>query len=256
MMKKILIRADDLGYSRAVNYGIFDSIHSGIINNVGVMVNMPSTQQGLDLLIHEDIDYGMHTNISNGKPILPANEIPSLVDENGNFKRSRIYRKSFEKHEDFVNLDEVTAEIDAQYNRFIELMGRKPDYFEGHAVLSKNYVEGLHRVAKKYNLPMLDFAFGDTPVQFKRETKFKSYMMPMGENVDPFDTFKKMFTEDQGKGVVPMMVCHPGYLDQYILNTSMLTVPRTKEVEMAMSIRIKEYVKDNDIELIRYSQCK
>ena len=36
----------------------------------------------------------------------------------------------------------------------------------------------------------------------------------------------------------------------------MLTVPRTKEVEMAMSIRTKEYVKDNDIELIRYSQCK
>ena len=81
-------------------------------------------------------------------------------------------------------------------------------------------------------------------------------MMPMGENIDPFDTFKKMFTEDQGKGVVPMMVCHPGYLDQYILNTSMLTVPRTKEVERAMSIRTKEYVKDNDIELIRYSQCK
>ena len=90
MMKKILIRADDLGYSRAVNYGIFDSIHNGIINNVGVMVNMPSTQQGLDLLRHEDIDYGMHTNISNGKPILPASEVPSLVDKNGNFKVGSI----------------------------------------------------------------------------------------------------------------------------------------------------------------------
>ena len=28
-MKKILIRADDLGYSRAVNYGIYDSVHCG-----------------------------------------------------------------------------------------------------------------------------------------------------------------------------------------------------------------------------------
>ncbi|MCT6890343.1 MAG: ChbG/HpnK family deacetylase [Lactobacillus sp.] len=255
-MKKILIRADDLGYSRAVNYGIFDSIHNGVINNVGVMVNMPSTQQGLDLLKNEDIDYGMHTNISNGKPVLPTSEVPSLVDENGNFKRSRIYRKAFENNEDFVDLDEVTAEIEAQYNRFTQLIGRKPDYFEGHAVLSKNYIDGLHRVAHKYRLPMLDFAFSDTPVRFKKETKFKSFMVPIGEDVDPFDTFKSMFTEDQGKDVIPMMVCHPGYLDQYILNTSMLTVPRTKEVEMAMSSRIWRYVKNNDIKLVRYSKCK
>lgn len=62
-MKKILIRADDLGYSRSVNFGIFDSVHNGIVNNVGVMVNMPSTRMGLDLLKNEDIDLGMHTNI-------------------------------------------------------------------------------------------------------------------------------------------------------------------------------------------------
>lgn len=57
-MKQILIRADDLGYSRAVNYGIYDAIHNGIINNVGVMVNMPATEHGLDLLKNEDIDFG------------------------------------------------------------------------------------------------------------------------------------------------------------------------------------------------------
>jgi predicted glycoside hydrolase/deacetylase ChbG (UPF0249 family) len=53
-----------------VNYGIYDAIHNGIINNVGVMVNMPATEHGLDLLKNEDIDFGMHTDITNGKPIL------------------------------------------------------------------------------------------------------------------------------------------------------------------------------------------
>lgn len=56
-MKKILIRADDLGYSRAVNYGIFDAVHNGIINNVGVMVNMPTTIQGLELVSNENWSY-------------------------------------------------------------------------------------------------------------------------------------------------------------------------------------------------------
>ena len=28
-MKRLLIRADDLGYARSVNYGIYDSVHQG-----------------------------------------------------------------------------------------------------------------------------------------------------------------------------------------------------------------------------------
>lgn len=157
-MKQILIRADDLGYSRAVNYGIYDAIHNGIINNVGVMVNMPATEHGLDLLKNEDIDFGMHTDITNGKPILPPDQVPSLVDEHGNFKRSKIYRDNYGK-QDFTNLDEVIAEIDAQYHQFLELIGKKPDYFEGHAVMSDNFIKGLHIVAEEYDLPILDFAF-------------------------------------------------------------------------------------------------
>ena len=39
-MKKILVRADDLGYCEAVNYGIARAVKSGIIRCVGVMANM------------------------------------------------------------------------------------------------------------------------------------------------------------------------------------------------------------------------
>ena len=44
MKTKIIVRADDLGYSRAVNLGIADTVKHGIINNVGLMVNMPTTE--------------------------------------------------------------------------------------------------------------------------------------------------------------------------------------------------------------------
>ena len=49
-MKNIIIRADDLGYSKGVNYGTYESVKNGLINNVGVMVNMKDTLHGLDLL--------------------------------------------------------------------------------------------------------------------------------------------------------------------------------------------------------------
>ena len=39
-MKKLLVRADDLGYSESVNYGIARAVKSGIVRSVGVMTNM------------------------------------------------------------------------------------------------------------------------------------------------------------------------------------------------------------------------
>lgn len=64
------------------------------------------------------IDFGMHTDITNGKS-------------------------------DFTNLDEVVAEIDAQYHRFLELIGKKPDYFEGHAVGKRSYISIINMAKQK-----------------------------------------------------------------------------------------------------------
>ena len=60
----------------------------------------------------------MHTDITNGKP-------------------------------DFTNLDEVVAEIDAQYHRFLELIGKKPDYFEGHAVGKRRDISIVNMAKQK-----------------------------------------------------------------------------------------------------------
>ena len=49
-MKQLLIRADDLGFSEATNYGIFKTVKDGIIRSVGLMPNMPSAQMGYDLI--------------------------------------------------------------------------------------------------------------------------------------------------------------------------------------------------------------
>ena len=65
-MKKILIRADDLGYSEGINYGIAKSVREGIIKSVGIMTNMPAAEQGLKLLADIDVCYGQHTNICIG----------------------------------------------------------------------------------------------------------------------------------------------------------------------------------------------
>ena len=252
MTRQLLIRADDLGYSRAVNYGIYESVHNGIINNVGAMVNMPNSEQGLNLLKSENIDFGVHIDISNGRPISDPKTIPSLVDQNGFFKRYKVYRSA---KEDFVNLDEVVQEIEAQYQRFLKLANRKPDYFEGHAVFSDNFIKGLKIVADRHNLDFLPFGSPTQKYVEFRHSNIQSFMDSMLPNYDPYKTFENVVEEAmKDDGITPMMVCHPGYLDQYILNTSSLTIPRVQEVDMACSNKVRNLVIDNQIKLVRYHE--
>ena len=77
-MKQLLIRADDLGYSDGVNYGIAKAVNKGVVKSVGVMTNMPTAMDGLKLLKKENVCLGQHTNICVGKPITDPALIPTL----------------------------------------------------------------------------------------------------------------------------------------------------------------------------------
>ena len=81
---KIMVRADDLGYSRGVNYGIYDTVKNGVIKNIGFMVNMPDSVEGYELVKDLDICLGQHTNVCIGTPISDPKLIPSLRMDNSN----------------------------------------------------------------------------------------------------------------------------------------------------------------------------
>lgn len=246
-MKKILVRADDLGYSEGINYGIAKSVKEGIIRNVGVMTNMPSAEHGLKLLDGVDVCLGQHTNISVGKPITDPRLIPSITNENGEFKSSKEYRAA---KEDFVVLEEVILEIEAQYRRFIELTGQKPHYFEGHAVSSDNFFKGLEMVAEKYELKYSGVSFGGKPIKVADTTVYMC-LESMNPNYDPFVSLKKM-VENAHEGACDVMIFHPGYLDGYIMKNSSLTVPRVLEVDMLCNEETKKWIKSQNIMLVTY----
>lgn len=251
-MKRLMVRADDLGYSEGINYGIEKTVKEGVVRNIGFMVNMPASQHGFDLIKHEDLCLGQHTNICVGNPIANPKLIKSIVKENGEFKSSKEYRAAFAKNEDLVVLDEVIIEIEAQYKRFIEITGRQPQYFEGHAIESANFMKGLEIVANRHGLKFVDVSFDGTPIVVNGQ---KMYMWMDSElpGYDPEKSFHKMVKNSHDDGF-DMLVFHPGYLDDYILNHSSLTIPRTKEAEYASSRRLKDYLEENKIKLYTYDE--
>lgn len=247
-MKRLLIRADDLGFSEGTNYGIEKTIRDGIIRSVGLMPNMPAAQHGFGLIKDLDVCIGQHTNICVGKPLTSPEKIPSLIGEDGEFKTSREYRSA---KEDFVVLEEVILEIEAQYERFVAITGREPQYFEGHAIASNNFFKGLEIVAARHGLQYLPFApeadtirFGSADLHVCLESMLPDY--------DPYLSLVNCL-EAARENVVEMFICHPGYLDAYILEKSSLTIPRALEVEMCCNSKTKEYLKKNSVELVTYS---
>ena len=60
-MKQLLIRADDIGYSYAVNLGIARSINEGLVRSAGLMPNMPEAERGWSLVADAGIAVGQHT---------------------------------------------------------------------------------------------------------------------------------------------------------------------------------------------------
>ena len=111
-MKQLVIRADDLGYSYAVNLGIVRAVRDGLVRSVGLMPNMPEAVRGLAWLSERGLDVavGQHTNVCLGTPCADSALIPSLVGPDGQFRSSREYRSAFKEGMDFVDLDQACAE--------------------------------------------------------------------------------------------------------------------------------------------------
>ena len=247
-MKKILVRADDLGYSEAFNYGLARAVKSGIVRSVGVMPNMEWAQHGVDLLKDTDVTFTVHANICQGRPITNPSLVPSLVDENGIFKDKRLYR---EAKEDFVVLEEVVREVEAQYLRLVEMTGRKPFMVEAHAVPSANFNKALAIVGQKYGLTLMGFDPSRGPKLGNHVMKFS--MDSGNADYNPFESFKKAALQPMADDECAMMVLHPGYVDEYVLTTSYITTQRALEVAFAINPEVPKWCEENGVKLMTYA---
>lgn len=245
-MKKIILRADDLGFSRGINYGIYDAVKAGLIQSVGVMVNMEATQHGVGLLREiPGCCFGLHTNLCAGRPISAPEKVPSLVDAQGVFYSSARYRNA---EKEFISYADARTEIDAQYRRFIELFGCQPAYFEAHAIKSQVMMQALKDYAKENNLlyhaPFESLKVGNLEIPMYLGDIMNSEYDPWGE----LQECVRSLEEDIPK----MYVFHPGYLDQTIMNMSSLTINRTKETAVLTDPKTKAWLEEQAVRLCSY----
>lgn len=128
-MNKLIITADDYGMSVSVNEAIDAGISASIITSTNVMTNMPHYTEASKLKELPDISVGIHWTLSCGKPVLSPQEIPTLVNQQGEFYKYPDFRKRYRKK--LIKDDDIKKELIAQYSLFEEVYG-EADYWNTH----------------------------------------------------------------------------------------------------------------------------
>lgn len=246
-MKQLLIRADDLGYSYAVDLGIARTIREGLVRSTGLMPNMPEAERGVRWARQAaeeagvTIALGQHTNVCLGRPCADPARIPSLLQEDGEFKSSRTYREAYKQGVDFVAYDEAVIEIEAQLARFEAITNAEPDYFEAHAVASPTLFQAIHDVAEAHGLREQPTSFDPKAAVLCGNTPVRMVLEDMNPDYDPRD-FVHRTVCGMANGETVVMVFHPGYLDDFILTHSSLTTNRTKEVDALIDPDVRAWL--------------
>ena len=170
-----------------------------------------------------------------------------VADDEEELRRAIIRRINWEEI-GFQVVGEAENGIEA-----LELVGEKPHYFEAHAVMNANLSKGLAIVAEKYDLPYLPTSFEPTGTPFCGHTLI-TCMDSMKPGYDPFASLQKAVLAEYAEGQCPMFVCHPGYIDDYLLHHSSLVDPRPMEVAMATDPATKQWLKEHDVTVVTYDE--
>jgi len=130
-VKRVIVTADDLGLSPEVNAAIKQAHEGGILTCASLMVAAPAAKEAVAMArTLPGLKVGLHLTLVEGRPVLPAREVPDLVDGEGRFRPglvgpgARIFLSPRARRQ-------AVAECRAQVAAF-QQTGLELDHLNGH----------------------------------------------------------------------------------------------------------------------------
>lgn len=156
--KLLIIHADDAGLSQAENEATIECLKRGSVSSYSIMAPCPRFEQ-IAVFAKENsaYDYGIHLTLTcewqsyRFGPVLSVKEVPSLVDADGFFFKSRNELLQFAKPE------EIEAELTAQIEKCLRF-GLSPTHLDSHMYslgISDDTLRIYQYLGDKYRLPIM-----------------------------------------------------------------------------------------------------
>jgi len=241
-MHKLIINSDDFGYGRGINHAIIDTYQEGILTSATLMTNTPGFDHAVKLaLANPKLGVGVHLVLTFLKPL--RDDVPSLVDSNGNFYRPNAYRQG----EITVDYSDLYKEWDAQIQKVLDA-GIQPTHLDSHHhvhTMTATHQNVFLDLAEKYKLPVRG------NFQTSRSFKTTTFFEPAFDTVSTLDQFEQdNYLNDLVQRIKENksteIMCHTGYVDQFLFAHSSFIESRMYQVELLQESKFVRMIKSDE----------
>jgi hopanoid biosynthesis associated protein HpnK len=275
---KVIVNADDFGLAPGINRGIVEAHSEGIVTSASLMPTGDAFEEAIALSRqHADLSVGIHLTLVEGRPVLPAARIPSLVTADGEFVKTPggFVKRWVLGH---IRLREVQQELEAQVAKVADY-GIKIDKLDSHMhlhllpgifqtvvkVARKHHVQGIRLPREELRWRGLSRLSGSVKqvvlcclslLQARHvrsaELFCPDYLCGVAESGQMTERVLLRTLSSLKPGVTEIMV-HPGYQDSGMEGWPLSRrYRREKEVVALTSSQVKELVERLRIKLVSY----
>ncbi len=279
-MRKLIINADDLGADGARNDGIFEAIEAGVVTSASLLANGPALEAGLrgiGGLRRPRASFGVHVNLSEGKPLSPNLRV--LVGRNGSFLGKARTHQLLMRSGDRELEGEIAREMTAQIESLLD-SGVRIDHLDGHQhvhVFPAAFPAAV-RMLRKYRIPWMripgeprpSLEKGAVPERLMKEGRVFSGIAERARaqfktiDLRAPDHFRGLYLkgrvstpallnllQELQDGLTELMV-HPGRVPEQNFPgpfSAFSTLDRERELEALLDMNFRKALKDSGIEL-------
>lgn len=127
MKKNLIVTCHDFSISHSVNEGVRYALNqnNSIISQLALLANAPGAEHAVEIYKEfEHFPLGLNVTFTTHSPIISTHK--TLTDENGDFIKPDLENWDFSMIDKFDE-KEIREEIDAQFDWFVEKIGKKPN---------------------------------------------------------------------------------------------------------------------------------
>jgi hopanoid biosynthesis associated protein HpnK len=289
-MRNLIVNADDLGWTAGVNRGIAEAHRHGIVTSTSLLANGRAFEDAVNAASQmPGLGVGVHLNLSDGAATAPAEQVKSLLNEEGQFEggpESLLMRLTTKS----LKLKEVEKEWDAQIEK-VRGAGIRPTHLDGHKHVQM--LPGLFgialRLAKRHEIEAVRVSHEASPLRTALSDGNESSGVALKQGVqarglkllarDAREMAERagIATADYFCGIAQTgvltkagvkkllsslpegtteLMCHPGYADEDLRKSrTRLQESRQTELEILTDKTIRKSVAELGIRLINYEQA-
>jgi predicted glycoside hydrolase/deacetylase ChbG (UPF0249 family) len=270
---KLIVNADDYGRSAGISRGIREAHLRGIVSATTVMSNFDNAAQDVELARTQcpHLRMGVHLNITAGTPLSALDDIPALLEPNGEFKSPQAL---------LAGLDSIPSDqVEREWRRQIEALllwnvdidhldshhhiaAANRDLWNLHLALASEYHIGVRlpyptddessTLVSSFPTPLRRFASDIAPAKLQQVnlTRTQALFTSFFGEAATVETLLNLLEEATAYTSSEIM-CHPGYVEADAVQTSYGQF-RLTELEILTSERVRSTIEAYDLELVGF----